>query len=133
SSDLARGGAVIVLAVALAGGVGATLRFIVDGAVARWRDQPVPLGMLVVNLTGSFLLGLLVALARDRAGLDALVTVLGTGMLGGYTSFSTASLEAVTIALRAGVRAAGGGCGAAGGMRLVGLDGVRLGAGRGWM
>lgn len=96
----------IVLAVALAGGVGAALRFVVDGAVSRWRDQPVPLGLIVVNFTGSFLLGLLVALARDHAGLDALVSVLGTGVLGGYTSFSTASVEAVTIALREGARAA---------------------------
>src|SRR5699024_5637474 len=127
SSDLARGGAVIVLAVALAGGVGAMLRFIVDGAVARWRDQPVPLGMLVVNLTGSFLLGLLVALARDHAGLDALVTVLGTGMLGGYTSFSTASLEAVTIALRTGMRAAVAAAGHAAVMLLASLAAAGLG------
>ncbi len=96
----------IVLAVALAGGLGAALRFVVDGALSRGRDRALPPGMIVVNLTGSFLLGLLVAVARDHAGLDAWVTVLGTGMLGGYTSFSTASVEAVTLALRGGSRAA---------------------------
>ena len=93
---------VILLAVALAGGVGAVLRFVVDAAVARRHDRSVPLGTLVVNATGSFLLGLLVALTRDHAAADELVTVLGTGLLGGYTSFSTASVEAVTIALRDG-------------------------------
>lgn len=96
----------MVLAVALAGGVGAVLRFVVDALVARWHDRSVPLGTIVVNASGCLLLGLLVALVRDHAHLDLLVTVLGTGLLGGYTSFSTASVEAVTIALRRGARAA---------------------------
>ena len=96
----------MVLAVALAGGVGAVLRFVVDALVARLHDRSVPLGTIVVNASGCFLLGLLVALVRDHTHLDVLVTVLGTGLLGGYTSFSTASVEAVTIALRRGARAA---------------------------
>lgn len=96
----------IVLAVGLAGGVGAVLRFLVDHLVARLHDRSVPVGTIVVNVTGSFLLGLLVAMARDHPGPGALVTVVGTGLLGGYTSFSTASVEAVTLALRDGARAA---------------------------
>ncbi|WP_147916383.1 fluoride efflux transporter FluC [Ruania zhangjianzhongii] len=117
----------IVLAVALAGGVGAVLRFVVDALVARWHDRSVPLGTIVVNVTGSFLLGLLVALVHGHAGLDALVTVLGTGLLGGYTSFSTASVEAVTIALRDGARAAVTAVGHAVVMLLVSLAAAGLG------
>lgn len=96
----------IVLAVALAGGVGAALRFLVDHLVARLHQRSAPLGTIAVNVTGSFLLGLLVAMARDHVGLDAVVTVLGTGLLGGYTSFSTASVEVVTLAVRDGASAA---------------------------
>ena len=117
----------ITVAVALAGGVGAVLRFVVDAQVARLHDRSVPLGTLVVNATGSFLLGLLVALADRNAGLDPLVTVLGTGLLGGYTSFSTASVEAVTIAWREGVRAAAAAAGHAAVMLLVSLVAAGLG------
>lgn len=80
--------------VALAGGLGAGLRFLVDGLVQRRVHGKVPLGTLVVNVTGSFVLGLLVALLPDG---DAL-TVLGVGLLGGYTTFSAASLEAYSLA-----------------------------------
>lgn len=117
----------ILLAVALAGGVGAVLRFVVDAAVARRHDRSVPLGTLVVNATGSFLLGLLVALTRDHAAADELVTVLGTGLLGGYTSFSTASVEAVTIALRDGARPALAAARHAAVMLLVSLAAAGLG------
>ncbi|WP_313409867.1 CrcB family protein [Aeromicrobium sp.] len=79
--------------VALAGGIGAGLRFVVDALVgARVRGR-VPLGTFVVNVTGSLVLGLLVGLAPG----DDVLTILGVGLLGGYTTFSAASLEAVAI------------------------------------
>lgn len=90
----------LLLPIALAGGVGAALRLFVDGAVraalpARWSS----LATLVVNVTGSFLLGLLTGLAAS-SGLDrAWLLVLGGGLLGGYTTFSTASVEAVRLLL----------------------------------
>lgn len=121
------GGIVIVLAVAGAGGVGAVLRFLVDALVARRRDHAVPLGTMVVNATGSFLLGLLVAVAGSGTGSQAWVTVLGTGLLGGYTSFSTASVEAVTIAWRDGARAAATAAGHAAVMLVVSLVAAGLG------
>lgn len=95
--------------------------------MARLHQRPVPVGTIVVNVTGSFGLGLLVALARDHAGLDAVVTILGTGMMGGYTSFSTASVEAVTIALRDGARAAAAAAGHAAVMLLASLAAAGLG------
>jgi CrcB protein len=83
---------VIVLAVALAGGLGAATRFVVDGLLrARFRTA-VPVGTMVVNLTGAFALGLLTGWLAGGLPSTAL-TVAGTGYLGGYTTFSTASLE----------------------------------------
>ena len=96
----------MILLVALAGGVGAALRFVVDGLVARRNRTGLPLGTVVINVTGSFLLGLMTALALDHTGLAELKAVIGTGLLGGYTTFSTASVEAVTLARRDGPRAA---------------------------
>lgn len=89
---------------ALGGGVGAALRYAVDEAVtARWRrDHPrdFPLGIFLVNVTGSLALGVLVGLLTGLAGsLAPFETgLLGTGLLGGYTTFSTASLDAVRLA-----------------------------------
>lgn len=88
---------------ALGGGVGAALRYAVDEAItARWqRDHPrdFPLGIFLVNVTGSLALGILVGLLTGLAGsLSPLEAgLLGTGMLGGYTTFSTASLDAVRL------------------------------------
>jgi len=96
---------VIWLAISLAGGVGAVLRFVVDSLVTRFVRTAVPLGTLVVNVTGSFCLGLVVALAADHAGWDDVSRIVGTGLLGGYTTFSTASVEAVNLARADGPRA----------------------------
>lgn len=87
--------------VALAGGVGAAARFVVDGAVrARTRGE-LPLATIVVNVSGSLLLGVLTGLGLAHLASDELVLVLGTGLLGGYTTFSTASVETVRL-LQAG-------------------------------
>lgn len=87
----------MIVGVALAGGIGAALRYGVDSGVTRRVRARVPLGTWVVNVSGSFLLGVLVGLGAEVVP-DALRTVLGVGLLGGYTTFSTASVEAVSIA-----------------------------------
>jgi CrcB protein len=86
-------GTVAWIGVALAGALGAYSRYRLSVAIARWRSSAFPWGTFVVNLTGSFALGLLVGL--DLAG-DALL-VAGTGFLGAYTTFSTWMLEAVRL------------------------------------
>lgn len=86
---------------ALAGGVGAALRFAVDGAVNRRVHTGAPAGTWVVNVLGSFLLGALTGWATARGGAGDALAVLGTGLLGGFTTFSTASVESVRL-LRAG-------------------------------
>lgn len=89
-----------LLLVAIGGGVGAALRFLLDGHV-KARVTGFPLGTVVINVTGSLVLGALTGLGE--AGTLALpaVAVLGTGMMGGYTTFSTASVETVQL-LRSG-------------------------------
>ena len=75
--------------VACFGALGALARFRVDSTVSARLPSDFPIGTLVVNLTGSFALGVLVgASATDRVAF-----VLGTGFTGGYTTFSTWMLE----------------------------------------
>ncbi|RKR73461.1 fluoride efflux transporter FluC [Frondihabitans australicus] len=84
--------------VCLAGGVGAALRFVVDGAVrSRW-SLAFPLGTVLINVSGSFVLGALTGAALHGALSHALLLVLGGGLMGGYTTFSTASLETYRLA-----------------------------------
>lgn len=117
----------MILLTALAGGIGAALRFIIDGLVARRVRSRIPVGTLLINVTGSFLLGLMVALATDHSGLSELRTVLGTGLLGGYTTFSTASVETVNLARGDGPRAAAVAVGYAALMLVLGLAAGWLG------
>ncbi|MBK8460155.1 MAG: CrcB family protein [Micropruina sp.] len=81
---------------ALAGGLGAALRLLADGAVRERWGSYLPWGTWVVNLTGSFALGLLVGLAQRWLAPEWL-SVLGTGVMGGFTTFSTASVETVRL------------------------------------
>ena len=76
--------------VAVAGALGALARFTVAGAVTARRPGAFPFGTFVVNLTGGFVLGLLVGLSVTGTALF----VAGTGFLGGYTTFSTWMVEA---------------------------------------
>lgn len=91
----------LFLAVALAGGLGAACRFVLDGLVRSRTSGDYPLGTMIINVTGSLLLGLLTGLGLTHLASDELVLVLGTGLLGGYTTFSTASMETVRL-LQAG-------------------------------
>jgi len=87
----------LFVAIAVAGGVGAALRLVVDGAVRSAWSAPIPLATLAINVSGSFVLGLLIGLA-DHAGLPReWLLVAGGGLMGGYTTFSTASVETVRL------------------------------------
>ncbi|ALJ22128.1 fluoride efflux transporter CrcB [Microbacterium sp. No. 7] len=82
----------------VAGGLGAGLRYVLDGLIMRGRKGAFPLGILVVNVSGSFVLGVLTGLGALVA--PAWATILGVGLLGGYTTFSTVSVETVLLAQR---------------------------------
>ncbi len=87
-----------VIALVVGGGLGAGARYLVDGFVMRGRRGVFPLGILVVNVSGAFLLGLLTALAGAVG--PVWLAIAGVGVLGGYTTFSTVSVETVLLAQR---------------------------------
>lgn len=84
-------------AVAAAGGAGACARFALDSAISARVRTVFPWATFTINFTGSLALGLLTALAAGRLLDPAWALVLGTGFLGGYTTFSTASYETVRL------------------------------------
>ena len=86
------------LLVVAAGAVGAPLRYVVDTLVSDRSGGTFPVGTLVVNLTGSFALGVLTGLVLYHGVGQAPRLVAGTGLLGAYTTFSTFSLETVSLA-----------------------------------
>lgn len=88
-----------ILAVAAGGSVGAVARYVLSGLVAEKMPPGFPYGTLFVNVTGSFLLGLLATLALDRFIVPrAWFVLLGAGFCGGYTTFSTFSYETLRLA-----------------------------------
>lgn len=117
---------IALLLVALGGGAGSMLRFLLDRWIQRKTVTPgkpaFPWGIVVVNVTGSLALGVLVGLIGAAPGslvdpaavatatsagtaANALWLAFGTGLLGGYTTMSTASVDTVKL-VRAGRRAA---------------------------
>jgi len=87
----------LFVAVALAGGLGAALRLVVDGIVRAAVSTRLPLATAVINVGGSFVLGLLTGLAASSALAPEWLLVLGGGLMGGYTTFSTASVDSVRL------------------------------------
>ncbi len=77
---------------ALAGGAGAALRYSADVAILRWWGPP--WGVFVVNVVGSFALGILTGSAASAE----LQLVIGGGLLGGFTTFSAVSVTTILLA-----------------------------------
>jgi len=95
---------VLALAVAGAGGLGAVLRALVIHHVALRRPDPLPLGTMLVNASGSLLLGFLTGLSLYHGFGPHELDVAGIGLCGGYTTWSTASWETIHL-IRDGHRA----------------------------
>lgn len=98
-----------VIVIAIGGGVGTALRYGITAGLTRWVGASFPWGTLTVNVLGSFLLAVLMEVAgsREIAGVPAKL-VLGAGVLGGFTTYSSFNLEAFRLAeqgafVRAGV------------------------------
>ncbi len=87
----------LALLVAMAGGLGAVLRALLIHHVGQRRADPLPVGTLIVNGSGSLLLGLLTGLAIYHGVGGSYLAVVGVGLCGGYTTWSTASWETVHL------------------------------------
>jgi len=86
-----------LLQVALGGALGASARYLTGIWLVRMAgDTPFPFAILTVNVVGSFLMGVFVVAAAHK-GLTHLSPFVVTGLLGGFTTFSAFSLEAVTL------------------------------------
>ena len=88
----------MILLMMLAGGLGAVARFLLDGIVRRRVPDSPGLGTGLINVTGSFVLGLFAGLIAANVVPPAWHAVVATGFFGGYTTFSTASFETVRTA-----------------------------------
>ncbi|MDP9394946.1 MAG: CrcB family protein [Actinomycetota bacterium] len=83
--------------VGLLAAVGACLRLAVDTGVRRWLPSAVGAGTFVVNVTGSFALGVVWAAAVQARLDDTAATVLGAGLCGGYTTWSTWAWDTLSL------------------------------------
>lgn len=118
----------MIVFLTLAGGLGAVCRFVVDGLIRTQLGRTLPWGTIAINVSGSFLLGTLTGLALHGHMSGDLKLILGTGFCGGYTTFSTASFEAVRLIEERRFLAAMAHIGATFGLSLVAaLGGLCLG------
>ncbi|MBK1636814.1 fluoride efflux transporter CrcB [Rhodovulum adriaticum] len=87
---------VTILQVALGGAMGAVGRYLTGVASIRLMGPGFPWGTITVNIVGSFLMGVLVVVLAKKGGTH-LAPLFMTGLLGGFTTFSAFSLDAITI------------------------------------
>jgi len=85
------------LGIAVAGALGALLRYGLEGFVAPRQQSPFPLSTLIVNISGSTALGALVGAITAGHVPGSVLSWAGTGFLGGYTTFSTFTYETVRL------------------------------------
>ena len=85
------------IAVVAAGAVGSCARYLVDIAITERTRGAFPWGTLAINVSGSFLLGLLTGLALHHGLPRTARVVLGVGFCGAYTTFSTFAFETVRL------------------------------------
>ncbi|MGB9752053.1 fluoride efflux transporter CrcB [Roseiflexus castenholzii] len=115
------------IAIAVGAAIGANLRYSLSlWAAQRWGAS-FPYGTLIVNVIGSFLIGLVLVLATTRLNLSDLARLLiVTGLLGGFTTFSSLSFETYSLIVSGSWRTAGIYLASSFGL---GMAGVFLGAG----
>ena len=87
---------ITTLQVALGGAIGAALRFLTGVGILRLIGPGFPVAVMGVNVFGSFMMGLFVVFATQR-GVTQLNPFVMAGLLGGFTTFSAFSLEAVSL------------------------------------
>jgi CrcB protein len=119
---------ITALGVAVASAIGAPARYLLDRYVASKGHGAFPWGTFTINISGSFVLGLLVGLGAHHGLSTSAVAVLGAGFCGAYTTFSTFSVETIRLleegsvleaSLNVGVSLAAGLLAAAAGLGLA--------------
>ena len=79
------------------GAIGSLARYSVGIGAGRWLGPAYPYGTLAVNLIGGFLMGVLAGALARIGGSESVRALIGVGILGGFTTFSSFSLDAVTM------------------------------------
>jgi fluoride exporter len=92
--------------VCLGGAVGSGARYLVAIGAVRWIGVDFPWGTLIVNLAGAFLIGFVQEVAGARMLSEASRLLLGTGVMGGLTTYSAFSFESVRLVQAGAWRAA---------------------------
>lgn len=116
----------IAIAIACAGALGAPARYLLEQAITRRRGHEFPWGTTLVNLLGSFVLGLLAGLVEFHGWHHQIAQVAGIGFIGAFTTFSTFAVETTRLSWALRVRyvalSVGGGLALAGaGLALASL------------
>ncbi|MCK5856554.1 MAG: fluoride efflux transporter CrcB [Bacteroidales bacterium] len=83
--------------IALGGGIGSILRFIIATGVHEWANRVFFWGTITVNIIGSFIIGIAWALFEQHIEQENLRLFVMIGLLGGFTTFSSFSLEAISL------------------------------------
>jgi CrcB protein len=85
----------MIVLTTLSGAVGALSRYLLSGLVQQRLDSDLPVGTLAVNLSGALLIGVVVGIDD----LQSTATLIATGFLGGFTTFSTWMIETIRLGI----------------------------------
>jgi CrcB protein len=89
-----------IMMIGIGGALGSILRFLMSSVMVAWLGRDFPFGTLTINVLGSFLMGLLAIVLVEHLDLDAVWrTTILVGFLGGFTTFSSFSLETLHLFL----------------------------------
>lgn len=87
----------VTIFIGIFGGIGAATRFICDGLLRSLLGRRFPWATMIVNVTGSFVLGIVIRYTNGHVVAGSILLFIATGFCGGFTTFSTAIFESVRL------------------------------------